>query len=1125
MRWLLRIVAPAFPIALATPCSASALAAEAVAIATQQSERHGTMVLGWTAPVAFEATARDGRLTLRFARPFEADLRPTLALSRWIGPAVAGADNRSLDIALRPEVTVLAYPAATSVVVEVFRADETVARPSAHPPGRPPTTALPPAHPRVSQHQDEDAVAQPSEHAPAAPVVRVRAGEHEGYSRLVFDWGSQVEYAVRRDGPLLAITFQAAARFDTRLVDKRNLKFIGGIATERDGDASKAVVQIAPGAGVRELRVGNRIVFDILSPPVRSDVPIANEDPDHAQPKEPAAAAPQGVSEAPAPSPPSLEIRDEADAGEAAAPPPSTPGPTSVPLDGAMATLAPEPEPEQQAAENAAEREPDPPTEFRFDWDRPVAAALFRRGRVAWLIFDAPWPDDMKLPQRWSARPGATVEKVRHPTAAILRIETGPDEHLRLSRDGTTWALHRTDHAQVPSVALAAEAVRRGQASGWVRVPAPQAGNAVTLIDADAGSRLFVIPLGRPGAGIASSQSYPAVRVLASTQGIVLEPHIDEMRVELGADAVLLGAAGAEPATAGSGADGDPRPQVLGDPVLFPPAAHTGDFASERRELEQAAARSFGIARERARLALCAFYVANGFAADCLGVLTLVAEERPAATEERQFRMLQAASRLLMGRMDEARRDLAKLASSSDEEAAMWMHAASFDLEREDSEPALDSLDRWVEILEAYPPALQVALGWRLAEAAIAADRLEAAERLIDQIEQSAGTVHEQAWTAYLHGNLAAKRGDTGSALQAWERAIETPSRMVRVRAEYARLGHRLDLGEITPAEAIEELDRLRSAWRGDRFEFKVLGRLGALQLMTEKPEDGIRTLHDAAARFAHLPEAAMLEQEARERFEQRFLGDGGDHLTPVAAIALYNELKPLIETSPQQRALALRLSEHLIELDMLETAADTLSGLLQPTLPSHERGRLGLKLAEVYLLDGKPEAALDVLERTDAAGIPATLSQARSLRRAQALSSHGEPEQALILLSNTESADAERVRARIFLETARWDALAEALQKLLDEAVEADANDDEREATILALAAALQLAGDDAGLARLDAAFGEVMAESGSAASFALIVGGGQTLRADPAALSAYVAEATAVQDLFGAARGDSGP
>jgi hypothetical protein len=83
----------------------------------------------------------------------------------------------------------------------------------------------------------------------------------------------------------------------------------------------------------------------------------------------------------------------------------------------------------------------------------------------------------------------------------------------------------------------------------------------------------------------------------------------------------------------------------------------------------------------------------------------------------------------------------------------------------------------------------------------------------------------------YLQGRVLAKMNDKDGAVDAWERAMAGVHRPSKAKARYARANLLLDDKQMTPAQAIDEIEKLRYAWRGDDIEIKVLKRLGDLYI------------------------------------------------------------------------------------------------------------------------------------------------------------------------------------------------------------------------------------------------------------------------------------------------------
>ena len=78
---------------------------EAVAVRAAAHPGFGRLVLDWPVPVAVDSWQRDQRLTLRFARPFAADLSPVMdALGDYL-VGLERADSREIVLRLAPTTT------------------------------------------------------------------------------------------------------------------------------------------------------------------------------------------------------------------------------------------------------------------------------------------------------------------------------------------------------------------------------------------------------------------------------------------------------------------------------------------------------------------------------------------------------------------------------------------------------------------------------------------------------------------------------------------------------------------------------------------------------------------------------------------------------------------------------------------------------------------------------------------------------------------------------------------------------------------------------------------------------------------------------------------------------------
>jgi hypothetical protein len=260
-----------------------------------------------------------------------------------------------------------------------------------------PSTATPPA---------------PRDLVPGASALRkvtVHTGQHSGYSRIIFDWGERVGYSLETAPGRMTIVFDRPGDMDSRQFHRPYLKYIRGGTTERVDAATKVTLQIAQGAVVHDRQDERQVILDVLAPSTAS---AAQTTP-----------GPTGVP-GPAPAP-----------AEAAAPQ----TPSLAPLSAAGSTP-------ETAASNAptpaAAAHPTAPAKedavLRLPWDRPVAAAIFRRGETLWCVFDTPSQQDVA---KLAASAGPWVRRIEqqpHEQVTVPRISTEAGVEPRLERDGLT---------------------------------------------------------------------------------------------------------------------------------------------------------------------------------------------------------------------------------------------------------------------------------------------------------------------------------------------------------------------------------------------------------------------------------------------------------------------------------------------------------------------------------------------------------------------------------------------------------------------------------------------------------------------------------------------------------------
>jgi tetratricopeptide (TPR) repeat protein len=290
----------------------------------------------------------------------------------------------------------------------------------------------------------------------------------------------------------------------------------------------------------------------------------------------------------------------------------------------------------------------------------------------------------------------------------------------------------------------------------------------------------------------------------------------------------------------------------------------------------------------------------------------------------------------------------------------------------------------------------------------------------------------------------------------------------------------------MTPKQAIDELEKLRYAWRGDDTELKVLTRLGKLYLDVGDYRNGFTTLREAVTYFPQSPQLPAIKDTMRLAFASLYLNGGADKMPTLAALSLYDDFRDLAPTGEAGDVVTSKLVNRLVQVELLDRAADLLKQQIDKRLKGAPLADAVNQLAVIHLLARQPEQALAVLSRPITPDATPTAASQRRLITARTLGELARYREALNLLENDTSVDADRLRAEIGWRTQNWPLAAAAFEKLVPAAGQAMTDADRQ--TVLRLAIAQSLNDNAAGLKELRKTYGKTMAESAYKESFNLV-------------------------------------
>lgn len=1083
-------------------------------------ETYGRIVFDWQDDVDYRVGKKGNELHVAFARPASFDTEPTMpVLQDYIGQAAPGPHGYRIVFPLKGTYQIEDWTYGTKVVIDLKK----IAEP-------------------------------PAELTQQPPKVRMRVGEHENFGRLVFDWPHQVGYEVQQESSAgqATVQFRRPARLDLSNYAENPPSQVLALSPVVGTRESGIDIQIPKGARVRHFVDGTKVVVDVMAPKrerpqsattAEADTPAEPEETQAAealaQNEQPAApdqaeaesAVPEPVKQAEMSAPESGSdagqetMSAEPDSGDGPLQllPPEKPEATPVALKpdaGADPQATPETPNEADASDAVADPilgEPrrftpekvaqgivpkpgqvPPPSEdasVSMPWATRTAAT-FQHGGDIWFAAEGAAPQSVAAELKDADADIQEITRSNVDGATLLRIDSGAFVRGRSELDDGRWRLALTHAPALPPQPIDLEVDRERTR---VRLPVEASGPVMTVEDPASGGRLIVVPVAAPGQGIPLRRRFPEFTLLETHTGIVVLPHADYVTVSREKGAVIVSGKGQRlMLSEGAGRDGE------GASFAEPRGRNLLDLERWRRpelgfvEAKQKLQRQLGAAspaeRPLARLELARFYFAHGMGVEALGALDLYAKDAPRRAEDPQVLLMRGASQLLAGDWDAAANTLNHPGLEGVAEALPWRAAYSTLTGAHDA--AAKGFSKAAPLLEPYPDSVRKQFHLWAAESRLALGDTDGTAAELEKLRKMKPTPAELAQATFLDARRHMMDGEPEKAEAEWREAATSGHGPTRARARFVLAERELAAGERDTKDVIEELERLRFAWRGDEFEAVLLYRLADLYVEEARYIRALKALRQTAS---HLPDSPLAERAtARMRvlFTNLFLDGAADRMPPLKALALYESFRELTPAGPRGDEMISRLADRLVGVDLLTRAAKLLEGQVRHRLDGVQKAETGARLAAIRLLDRAPEKALEALDISQTTELSEDLDGKRRRLRARALAKAGNPKQALALLASDDTEPGLELSADIHSEQGDWAAAAAVLERLLPEPpADGETLSSENSQKVMRAAVAMTLAGHTDALRALSQRYAAAMAESQHAEVFDLLdpsTGGG---------------------------------
>ena len=531
-------------------------------------------------------------------------------------------------------------------------------------------------------------------------------------------------------------------------------------------------------------------------------------------------------------------------------------------------------------------------------------------------------------------------------------------------------------------------------------------------------------------------RTYAEFAALPTASGLVITPYTDDLVISVAGTRIRISRPGGLSLTSPQTVLGD-TPQAMAqaasDPsfIDFPAWGQMtgGSFLATQRRLAQAAARLSGDTANHARLVLARFYLANRFASEALGLINLMQAQDPSLQGDAQLTVMRASADYMMGRYQDARNALAGGAFEFNPHAALWRGLTEAALENWGT--AHDDLVLAGPVLKRYPQDWQARVRLSDADAALGVGRLELADSALTHLPPSLS--RSDALEADLvRARIQATTGNYAKSVPLFAEVQNGGDERLAAQAIYYQVDGGLNAHAIAPAQAIDVLERLRFRWRGDALEMKTLRRLAGLYFAQNQYREGLKTLRVATQNFQNDDAARAAQDDMRAAFVNLYLKGGADKMAPVEQLALFYDNVDLTPVGSDGDEMIRRISDRLVAVDLLDPAATLLVYQVNKRLDGVAKAQVSTRLAAIYLMDHKPQDAINALHDSEITGLPDDTIHERLLLEARAFAALKQWDNALDLIAVDSQPDTRRLRADIYWESGNWDVAGQKAEELL---------------------------------------------------------------------------------------------
>lgn len=728
-------------------------------------------------------------------------------------------------------------------------------------------------------------------------------------------------------------------------------------------------------------------------------------------------------------------------------------------------------------------------TILTFPWQERTASALFKRGNDIWVVFSKAQDVNLPLLRTIMPKPVVKLTQYDYPKNTVLRLTTDGSVNARMEQPQGSygWDVVFTT-ASVKATLPTTVVVDAIDDTPRLLLGAFDVAPALRFYDPNAGDALTIIPSFENGRGVLNGRRFPEIEVLASPQGIAMISGRNDLALQPTRAGLVVGS------ESGQLALSERLPQLAGNAPVAGESANSGvqipydawyvpptKFRDTELERLSAITRAVEADKPAAMLELVKLYLANGFGSEALGMLSVIQSRYPEFYMNNKLALLHAAAYVMDYHIEQAAMLLQAPELNTLEEAILWREAVAVfapaintaqaiqnaaaaqipaagtdsanNVSPPPAEPTAGAAEETPQtpagpaekpvfhflkynknFIRFYPPRIRQRLAQIAGDAYLADGQEEKALATYDTLVKDNLLDPVRYDAEFALGRTAEKKGEFDQAYEIYDRLTDQKDdRRISVRARHAAAMLRYTQKKLTADEAAEILEGAHTSWRGDDVDLAILRSLVGIYDEAKRYDNVLRTYKTILEIFPSTPDALSISNTMSTLFERVFLDGLAEDMQPLKALSLFYEFRDLTPLGEKGDKMIQKLADRLAAIDLLERATQLLDNQIKFRSTGEARSQIGARLALLYLLDRKPQEALNTLEVTNFGGnSPGLIAQRRQLT-AEALTKLGKHEEALGVVINDTTPTGALLKLDILWALQDWPSIVNQAEDILN--------------------------------------------------------------------------------------------